>query len=133
MHDSGFDDDALTAINEALRLNPMSAGSLVLRGDASAEYRWGRAAAEADDYHAALQLEPDHASAVHNLAVSRLRWGKLTTAIRGTFWVPADSTRSSVRWPAETFGAVLVRVNAYAWRAASVLMFLLRRTGCHRR
>lgn len=81
LHDSGFDDDALTAINEALRLNPMSADSLVLRADIS-RFRWGRAAAEAD-YHAALQLEPDHASAVHNLAVSRLRWGKLTTAIRG--------------------------------------------------
>lgn len=78
---AGHAQQALVVINEALRLHPASADSLVLRGDI---YRslWWFTQAEAD-YHEALRLEPDHASAVHNLAVSRLRRGKTTMALRG--------------------------------------------------
>ncbi|MHC9291382.1 tetratricopeptide repeat protein [Mycobacterium sp. LTG2003] len=78
---AGHAQQALVAANEALRLNPSSADCWVLRGDI---YRsmWGFAAAEAD-YHEAIRLEPDHASAVNNLAVSRLRRGKTGMALRG--------------------------------------------------
>ncbi|MDY6998142.1 MAG: hypothetical protein SW019_16210 [Actinomycetota bacterium] len=81
LHESGRADDALVAVNEALRLEPASPDALVLRGDI---YRtlWGAAAAE-PQYLEALRLDPDHALATHNLAVSRLRWGSLTEAVRG--------------------------------------------------
>ncbi|WP_055112009.1 tetratricopeptide repeat protein [Mycolicibacterium peregrinum] len=73
--------DALDVIDEALRLYPESANSLVLRGDIHRAL--GNSTAAEDNYQAALRLEPDHASAVHNLAVNRLKWGKLTTSIKG--------------------------------------------------
>lgn len=81
LRDSGREHDALTAVNEALRLDPASADALVLRGDI---YRalWGAAAAE-PQYLEALRLDPNHALATHNLAVSRLCWGSLSRAIRG--------------------------------------------------
>lgn len=81
LRDSGQEHDALTAVNEALRLDPASPDALVLRGDI---YRtlWGGPAAAAQ-YLEALRLNPNHALATHNLAVSRLRWGSLSRAIRG--------------------------------------------------
>lgn len=81
LHAAGRSREALDVIDEALRLYPASADSLVLRGDIHRALQSVTAAEE--DYHQALRLEPDHASAVHNLAVNRLRWGKLTTAING--------------------------------------------------
>lgn len=120
LHDSGFDDDALTAINESLRLNPASADSLVLRGSI-ARYRWGRAAAEAD-YHAALRVEPDHAWAVHELAVSRLRWGKLATAIRG-FLGAGRLDPDFGPLARRNIGAVLIRVLRLATASVVLLFF----------
>ncbi len=81
LHESGQDPQALTVVNEALRLDPVHPDALVLRGDI---YRstWGAAAAQAQ-YLEALRISPDHALATHNLAVSRLRWGSLTEAVRG--------------------------------------------------
>jgi tetratricopeptide (TPR) repeat protein len=79
--EAGRPRDALDVIDEALRLQPESADSLVLRGDIHRALRSFTAAE--DNYEAALRLEPDHASAVHNLAVNRLKWGKLTTSIKG--------------------------------------------------
>ncbi len=81
LREAGHDREALYAVNEALRLNPASPDSLVLRGDLN-RAMWGPSAAEAD-YLEALRLQPDHASAVHNLAVSRMRWGAMTKALRG--------------------------------------------------
>ncbi|GAT01052.1 tetratricopeptide repeat protein [Mycolicibacterium fortuitum] len=79
--EAGRPRDALDVIDEALRLQPESADSLVLRGDIHRAL--GSFTAAEDNYEAALRLEPDHASAVHNLAVNRLKWGKLTTSIKG--------------------------------------------------
>jgi tetratricopeptide (TPR) repeat protein len=79
--EAGRPRDALDVIDEALRLQPESADALVLRGDIHRAMRSFTAAE--DNYEAALRLEPDHASAVHNLAVNRLKWGKLTTSING--------------------------------------------------
>ncbi|MFV8170085.1 tetratricopeptide repeat protein [Mycolicibacterium peregrinum] len=79
--EAGRPRDALDVIDEALRLYPESANSLVLRGDIHRAL--GNSTAAEDNYQAALRLEPDHASAVHNLAVNRLKWGKLTTSIKG--------------------------------------------------
>ncbi|KWX21370.1 tetratricopeptide repeat protein [Mycolicibacterium wolinskyi] len=81
LYSAGHAQQALVAVNEALRLNPASADSWVLRGDIYRSF-WGFAAAEAD-YHEAIRLEPDHASAVNNLAVSRLRRGKTGMALHG--------------------------------------------------
>ncbi|OBG49202.1 tetratricopeptide repeat protein [Mycolicibacterium fortuitum] len=79
--EAGRPRDALDVIDEALRLQPESADSLVLRGDIHRAL--GSFTAAEDNYEAALRLEPDHASAVHNLAVNRLKWGMLTTSIKG--------------------------------------------------
>ncbi|WP_163720942.1 tetratricopeptide repeat protein [Mycolicibacterium psychrotolerans] len=81
LRESGQEAKALAVVNEALRLDPANADALVLRGDI---YRstWGAAAAEAQ-YAEALRLSPNHALATHNLAVSRLRLGTLTQAVRG--------------------------------------------------
>lgn len=81
LHESGHGSDALAVVNEALRLDPDSADSLVLRGDIHRSLS-GAAAAEAD-YLEALRRQPDHAVAMHNLAVNRLRWGTLAEAVRG--------------------------------------------------
>lgn len=81
LRDSGQYPQALAVVNEALRLDPVNPDALVLRGDI---YRstWGASAAEAQ-YLEALRVAPNHALATHNLAVSRLRWGTLTQAVRG--------------------------------------------------
>ena len=81
LRECGQDREALAVVNEALRLDPATPDSLVLRGDL---YRslWGPVAAEAQ-YSEALRLDSTHASAIHNLAVSRLRCGTLTRAVRG--------------------------------------------------
>ncbi|MDX1874321.1 tetratricopeptide repeat protein [Mycolicibacterium sp. 120266] len=107
LHLAGFDHDAFLVINEAVRLNPASADVRVLRGDIS-RLMWNRSAAEAD-YHEALRLEPDNASAVHNLAVSRLRWGSLTTAVRG-FLGAGRLDPELGPLARKNIGAVLIRV-----------------------
>lgn len=107
LHQAGFDREALPVINEALRLNPTSADALVLRGDIALR-TVNRSAAESD-YHHALRLEPGHAAAMHNLAVTRLRWGVLTKALRGFL----DAGRLDPQLgPAvrDSVGAILIRV-----------------------
>ncbi|GAS94128.1 TPR repeat-containing protein [Mycolicibacterium canariasense] len=107
LHQAGFDREAFPVINEALRLNPASADALVLRGDIALR-TVNRSAAEAD-YHHALRLEPGHAAAMHNLAVTRLRWGSLTKALSGFLGAGRLDPRlgPAVR---DSIGAVLIRV-----------------------
>lgn len=81
LRDSGRSHDALAVIEQALRMHPASPDALVLRGDLRRSVS-GASAGE-PDYLAALRLQPGHAPAVHNLAVSRLRLGTLTEAVRG--------------------------------------------------
>ena len=73
--------EAMTAVNEALRLNPQDVDALNLRGDirvALGEFD----AAEAD-YRHALQLNPRDASVVHNLATLEHQRGRRWSAVRG--------------------------------------------------
>ncbi|CAM3351654.1 hypothetical protein H7J08_22650 [Mycobacterium frederiksbergense] len=81
LRESGRDGDALAVVDEALRLSPAFPDALVLRGDLRRSLS-GAHEAEAD-YLQALRLQPEHALAVHNLAVSRLRMGTATEAVRG--------------------------------------------------
>jgi tetratricopeptide (TPR) repeat protein len=81
LRESGDERTALAVANEGLRVNPWSADLLVLRGDLHRSLS-GFSVAEAD-YAAALQRNPRHPLAIHNLAVSRLRWGHLTEAVGG--------------------------------------------------
>ncbi|WP_158169686.1 tetratricopeptide repeat protein [Mycolicibacterium smegmatis] len=78
---AGQAQQALTAINEALRLNPTAPDSWVLRGDIYGALNW-MAPAEAD-YREALRLQPDNAAAVNNMAVNQLQRGDTRAAIGG--------------------------------------------------
>jgi len=93
LHESRQDQQALAVLDEALRLDPANPDALVLRGDIFRTV-WGAGAAEAQ-YLEALRIAPNHALATHNLAVSRLRWGTLTLAVRGL--VAAERLDPSVR------------------------------------
>lgn len=81
LRECGRDREALAVVEQALRLSPHDPDALVLRGD----LRCGLVGAHAGeaDYRQALRLHPGHPRAVHNLAVSRLRPGTLTAAVRG--------------------------------------------------
>lgn len=81
LRECGRDGEALAVVDAALRLSPAFPDALVLRGDLRRALS-GAQAAEAD-YLQALRLQPEHALAVHNLAVSRLRMGTITKAVRG--------------------------------------------------
>ncbi|CAN7286254.1 tetratricopeptide repeat protein [Mycolicibacterium frederiksbergense] len=81
LRECGRDGEALAVVDAALRLSPVFPDALVLRGDLRRALS-GAQAAEAD-YLQALRLQPEHALAVHNLAVSRLRMGTITKAVRG--------------------------------------------------
>ncbi|ULN49394.1 tetratricopeptide repeat protein [Mycolicibacterium goodii] len=78
---AGQPQQALTAINEALRLNPAAPDTWVLRGDIYRALNW-LGPAEAD-YREALRLQPDNAAALNNLAVNLLQRGNARSAIDG--------------------------------------------------
>ena len=73
--------DALVVIGEALRLEPASADSHVLRGQIRA--RLGRSDESTRAYEAALRLDPGNASAIHNIGVNRLARSKWSAAMKG--------------------------------------------------
>ncbi len=81
LREAGRHAEALAVVDHTLRLYPASADAWVLRGDLQQKVS-GLAAAE-PDYLQALRIDPGHGLAVHNLAVSRLRWGTNTAALRG--------------------------------------------------
>lgn len=122
LHESGHDEQALAVINEALRLHPAAPDALVLRGDI---YRtlWGASAAETE-YLEALRLQPNHASAMHNLAVSRLRWGKLNEAVHGLL-AAGRLDPALVPMSRQNIGMALIRVLRMATAAVVFLAVAL--------
>lgn len=107
LHESQQDQQALAVLDDALRLDPTNPDALVLRGDIFGTV-WGAKAAE-QQYLEALRIAPDHAVAHHNLAVSRLRWGTLTQAVRGL--LTADRANPALRpLVIDNVGLALVRV-----------------------
>lgn len=93
LHESRQDQQAMPVLDEALRLDPTNPDALVLRGDIF-RTMCGQKAAE-QQYVEALRIAPDNAVAQHNLAVSRLRWGSLTQAVRGL--LAADRMNPALR------------------------------------
>lgn len=122
LHEAGHERDALAVVDRALWLVPESADALVLRGDILRSVS-GIAAAEAH-YLEALRLQPDHAVAMHNLAVSRLRWGTLAEAVRGLL---ASSWLNPALEPLvrDNIGLALVRVLRMATASAVFLAVVL--------
>ncbi len=111
LHESHMDEQASAVVDEALRLDPTNPDALVLRGDIF-RTTWGAKAAE-QQYVEALRIAPDHAVAHHNLAVSRLRWGSLTQAVRGL--LAADRMDPALRpLMIDNIGLALVRVMRMA-------------------
>ena len=107
LHESRMDQQASAVVDEALRLDPTNADALVLRGDIF-RTTWGAKAAE-QQYLQALRIEPNHAVATHNLAVSRLRWGTLTQAVRGL--LVADRMNPALRpMVIDNIGLAMARV-----------------------
>ncbi|WP_111511632.1 tetratricopeptide repeat protein [Mycobacterium kyogaense] len=107
LHESRMDQQASAVVDEALRLDPTNPDALVLRGDIF-RTTWGAKAAE-QQYLQALRIEPNHAVATHNLAVSRLRWGTLTQAVRGL--LVADSMNPALRpMVIDNIGLAMARV-----------------------
>lgn len=117
LRESGRDREALVVVNEALRLSPASPDALVLRGDLQRSLS-GAHAAEAD-YLQALRLQPDHALAVHNLAVSRLRMGTTTKAVRGLL----EATRLDPALAPLALGNIaLALTRVLRWATASAVL-----------
>lgn len=72
---------ALVVIDESLRLDPVDADALVLRGSILEEL--GRLDESDASYRQALSLDPGNAEALNNMAVNRLRRGKFRLALTG--------------------------------------------------
>ena len=107
LHESRMDQQASAVVDEALRLDPTNPDALVLRGDIF-RTTWGAKAAE-QQYLQALRIEPNHAVATHNLAVSRLRWGMLTQSVRGL--LVADGLEAALRpMVIDNIGLAMARV-----------------------
>jgi tetratricopeptide (TPR) repeat protein len=117
LREAGRDRDALAVVNETLRLSPASPDALVLRGDLQRSLSGARAA-EAD-YLQALRLQPDHALAVHNLAVSRLRMGTTTKAVRGLL---AATRLDPTLAPLAQGNIALAITRVLRWATASVVL-----------
>ncbi|KAA0080221.1 hypothetical protein CIW52_25990 [Mycolicibacterium sp. P9-64] len=81
LSDAGRPREAMAAVNEALRLNPLDVDALNLRGDIRVAL--GELDAADADYRHALQLNPHDASVVHNLATLEYRRRRRWSAVRG--------------------------------------------------
>jgi tetratricopeptide (TPR) repeat protein len=81
LHDAREYKSALVVVDEALRLSPAFTSALFLRG--LILKRLGRIEESTIAYQRVLELDPDNAEALHNLAINRLRRGKLGRALEG--------------------------------------------------
>jgi|JI10StandDraft_1071094.scaffolds.fasta_scaffold25757_7 hypothetical protein len=116
LRDAGRFREALAVIDQTVRAGP-SADALVLRGDLQRTLT-GAHAAETD-YLQALRLQPGHAMAVHNLAVSRMRMGTVTAAVRGL--LEAARLDPGLRALAEDNMALAV-TRVLRWATAAVVL-----------
>jgi Flp pilus assembly protein TadD len=98
---------ALLVVNEALRLNPTNADTLVLRG--SILHDLGRIDESDASYQQALALDAGNAEALNNIAVNRLRRRKFAHALRG-FLGAAGSDPTLGDLARSNIGALLVNV-----------------------
>lgn len=81
LHRAGHHMQALTVLGEALRLQANDPDTWTLQG---AVLRALHRTAESDAaYQKALQLRPDHATAMNDMAINRLQQGRLSAALRG--------------------------------------------------
>jgi tetratricopeptide (TPR) repeat protein len=81
LHHAGHDNQALTVVTEALRLQPDRPGAWSLQG--AILRGLGRIADSDDAYHQALRLQPDHADSIHDMAINRLRQRRVGAALSG--------------------------------------------------
>lgn len=117
LRESGRDREALAVIDQTLRLSPEWPDALVLRGDLQRALAGAHAAEP--DYLQALRIQPDHALAVHNLAVGRMRMGSITKAVRGL----TEATRLDpglTPLALDNLGLAVTRV--LRWATASVVL-----------
>ncbi len=81
LHRAGYHHQALLVVDEALRLQPNDPDTWALKGGI---LRGLQRTAESDSaYQEALRLQPDHAASINDMAINRLRQGRLTEALRG--------------------------------------------------
>jgi tetratricopeptide (TPR) repeat protein len=98
---------ALRVVDEALRLDPINADALVLRG--SIPHDLGRIRESNASYRQALALDAGKAEALNNIAVNRLRRGKFGRALRGFLGAAGiDPTLGDLA--RNNIGALLVRL-----------------------
>ncbi len=113
---------ALYSVDEALRLSPTNADTLVLRG--SILHDLGRIPESNAAYEQALTLEPGNADALNNMSVNRLARGKFAPALRG-FLGAAGSDPALGSLARSNIGVVLRRVLRWVTIGATVLAFLV--------
>ncbi|KAA1249030.1 tetratricopeptide repeat protein [Mycobacterium simiae] len=99
--------NALYAADQALRLGPANAESLILRG--AILHDLGRFPESDAMYREALLLDPDNADAINNLAINRLHRWRLISALRG-FLVAAGAQPAMGARARRNIGAVLHKV-----------------------
>lgn len=111
---------ALAPVEEALRIDPNDADAHSLRG--SILDSLGRRREAGTSYREALRLKPEHATAVHNLAITELNSGKVSSALGGLLGAArldphlGDLARRNV-------GVVLRKVLRWATWVALVVAF----------
>lgn len=99
--------DALIEVDESLRLGPGDVDTMILRG--TILHDLGRVVESSAAYEQALSLDPGNAEALNNLAVNRLRGGKLGHALRG-FLGAAGSDPTLANLVRRNIGAVLATI-----------------------
>jgi Tfp pilus assembly protein PilF len=113
---------ALLAVDEALRLDPMSVDALILRGSILHDLRQ---ISESDaSYRQALTLDPGNAEALNNIGVNRLHRGRFALALRG-FLGAAGIDPAMGDLARRNIGVVLRRVLRWVTVVAGVLGLLV--------
>jgi len=122
LYRAGHRHQALAVVDEALRLQPNDPDTWALRG---AILRALNRIVDSDSaYEQALRIQPDHATSINDMALNRLRQGRLSTALRGFLGAAnidptiGTLTRTNV---AVTLTTALRRIS---WAATAVGLFV---------